>query len=498
MLKRLFLLPILALLIGCRELPPPPAVEISIAGGDITLVNGEYQQIFYDVENFDENYPYEQHGPVVWTSSNNDVAYIRDGFIYAVGVGTSIITVTLRDKYTDSVVCTVTDAYPDTFYLHFTSAIIDINEAYQLTWRILPSYARQDITWTTSDSSVATVDSDGLVTGKKYGTAVIKGKTLSDLEAECTITVADRSPTEIVFDKEHYDIKVGEEIECPLEVFPSYANVTTYKATSSDPNIVVTTSSLVHSLVNRTGYIKIKGVAPGEATITFTVNNSISTSFTVSVTHILPESLTFDVSRVSLQIDSEYQVNYAFLPETTTERTLTWTTSEPTVASVTEDGKITALETGYTTVRATTANGIGQEIFVTVYFERNKHRKSEIEPNDTLQTAQSTYFGITITGTSANLSDKDYYKVSVHEDEKIHVDFRSDFENYSEYFSVRILDADGEFAAVVPLLDIGITNPWRVIDYDVPKGGIYYIEIMITEAAPITENVPYRLYVHTL
>ncbi len=498
MLKRLFLLPIMALLIGCRQLPPPPAVEFTIEGGNITLVNGQMERLHYDVQNFDENYPYEEYGPIVWTSSNTDVATIEDSLLYAVGVGTSIITATLREKYTDSIVCTVTEAYPAYFYLYTTEMVLDINETSQLTWNIGPDYALQEIAWTTSDSNVATVSSDGFVTAKKHGTATIKGKTLNDLVGECVVTVTDRSPLQITVEREHIDLNVDEKISSNFEVSPSYFNrETKFEVTSNNPDLVKVESWYVATLSN-SGKFEIKGIAPGDATITLSFANGVSASVTVSVTHVLPESLMFDVSRVSILKGSDYFIDYEILPEGTTEKTLTWTSDNPSIAEVFENGQIVAHEPGYTTVRATTTNNISQEVAVTVYSERNKHILPEAEPNDTLQTANVIYnIGVTIAGKSANLADKDYYRIVANEDDKLHIDFRANRASYSDHFSVRILDDAGELEAVVPLIDAGLVDSRREIDFAVPKSGTYYIEIMITDTAPIKENNHYHLYVYT-
>ena len=130
---------------------------------------------------------------VTWTSSNEAVATVADGVVTAVGAGTATITVTTEDGG-KTATCTVTvnaKVYPVTSVtLNQTSATLTEGETLTLSATVNPETAtNKNVTWSTSDPSVATVD-NGVVTAIKAGTATITvttedgGKT-----ATCTVTV---------------------------------------------------------------------------------------------------------------------------------------------------------------------------------------------------------------------------------------------------------------------------------------------------------------------
>ncbi|HZJ89942.1 MAG TPA: Ig-like domain-containing protein [Bacilli bacterium] len=495
MLKRLFLLPILAVLISCRQVPPP-ALEFSIHGGDITLVNGESKRLYIDEGNYELHYPGQTPDPV-WTSSNTSVAVIENEILYAVGVGTSTIKATIDNKYTATALCTVTAAFPESFYIHPHEKTLGLNEELQMIWQIYPDYAVQDLTWTTSDSSIATVSADGLVMGLSAGTATITATTANNLTDECVVTVADRTPLAITLEKGHIDLNVEQKITVNFWVVPLHFDHSfEFTATSSNSNVAKVESRIIFT--SGRGEVDIKGIAPGDATITLSLANGVNASFTVTVSHVLPESITFDVGRVSILKGRNYTIDYTILPEDTTEKSLTWSSDDPSVATVSEDGRITGNEVGITTVRATAVNDVTQEVTVNVYAGKNDYKQPESEPNDTLQTAQLiTNLGSTIVGKNANLADKDYYRIITVAGEQIFIDFRADRDYYSEHFSVKILNSEGDLEAALPLIEEGSPTSRRLIHYAVPDGGTYYIEVTLNDTAPITENNGYHLYVYT-
>ncbi len=128
---------------------------------------------------------------VIWSSSNTDVVTVnKQGLITAVSKGTAIITATTQDGGFSST-CNVTVVEPVTdVKLTLTTKELKINETVQLTAKVEPSDANQNVIWSSSQESVATVDVNGLVTAVSEGKATITvttedgGKT-----ATCEITV---------------------------------------------------------------------------------------------------------------------------------------------------------------------------------------------------------------------------------------------------------------------------------------------------------------------
>ena len=78
---------------------------------------------------------------------------------------------------------------PTSVSLNKTSLTLDVGKSYTLTKTVSPSNAATSYTWSSSNTSVATVDSNGKVTAKKAGTATIMVKTSNGKTANCKVTV---------------------------------------------------------------------------------------------------------------------------------------------------------------------------------------------------------------------------------------------------------------------------------------------------------------------
>ncbi len=139
---------------------------------------------------------------IVWSSSNTSVAEVRDGLVKAVGTGTADITVTASGYSDVSAVCTVTvteemgpDVPMETLNLNRTAFSIQVG-ATDSNVR-LSSYSPYtatnfDLTWSSSDEAVATVDENGAVTGVGAGTCVITAKAvLGDAYDTINVTVTE-------------------------------------------------------------------------------------------------------------------------------------------------------------------------------------------------------------------------------------------------------------------------------------------------------------------
>ena len=110
---------------------------------------------------------------ITWNSSNTGVATVdQSGNVTAKANGTTTITATTQNGKRASCTVTVTTAITS-LTVSPTSKTLKTGETVQLTATKNPSTATEGITWTSSNSSVATVNQNGLVTAKGSGTATI-------------------------------------------------------------------------------------------------------------------------------------------------------------------------------------------------------------------------------------------------------------------------------------------------------------------------------------
>jgi len=133
---------------------------------------------------------------VTWSSSNSAVATVdENGVVTAVSHGAACITATTVSGGHQAQ-CDITVTQPVTgVAISHTKLSLNLSNTYQLTATISPSNAViQDIIWNSSDSDVAKVDANGMVTAEGFGTARITVTTLDGgFRAYCDITVKEES-----------------------------------------------------------------------------------------------------------------------------------------------------------------------------------------------------------------------------------------------------------------------------------------------------------------
>lgn len=140
---------------------------------------------------------------------------------------------------------------------------------------VSPSKADKScLTWTSSNTRVATVSSTGKVTAVGPGTATIKAKAPSGKYAKCKITVKRPAVSKVYLNKTSAALKVGERLQLSTTVSPSGASAGKLKWTSSNKKVAGVTSS---------GAVVAKKA--GSATITVKTSNGKKASCRITVTN---------------------------------------------------------------------------------------------------------------------------------------------------------------------------------------------------------------------
>lgn len=191
-MKKLFLglAAILSLLCCNKEIESISVVSVSIDNKAVEMM--EYEVIVLTANVNPSN---ASNKNVYWTSSDQSVATVDNtGKVTAVKAGSATITVTTEDGG-KTATCKVTvkeKIYPVTgVTLDKSSLELTEGDVTIITATVNPSNAsNKNVYWTSSDSSVATVDNTGKVTAVKRGKAVITVTTKDgNKTATCTITV---------------------------------------------------------------------------------------------------------------------------------------------------------------------------------------------------------------------------------------------------------------------------------------------------------------------
>ena len=130
---------------------------------------------------------------IVWSSSNSNIASVdENGVVTGKSSGKTVITATTVDGgFTSSCEVLVNSVLPTSIKLNTSSKRILIGDSFTLLATVLPEEATdKTVTWTSYNDSIATVSTDGVVTGKSKGTTTIKAATSNGKTASCTVTVS--------------------------------------------------------------------------------------------------------------------------------------------------------------------------------------------------------------------------------------------------------------------------------------------------------------------
>ena len=205
-----------------------------------------------------------------------------------------------------------------------------------------PEGSEYALSFESSDTSVATVSLDGVVTGVNPGKteiSVSSGGLTSTVEVTVRKDIIDSLSVSLAA----LSLDGGEEHTVTVSYTPSDAK---------DINIVWKSEDTETATVDENGVIK--GVNTGETVITVTdtvTGKSADVKVTVNGLE-LPSSMSFDKESVTLEVGEKYQSVLCFTPEDITNTSAIFYTTDSSIASVTNEGIITAKGVGTCTIEA--------------------------------------------------------------------------------------------------------------------------------------------------
>ena len=212
--------------------------------------------------------------------------------------------------------------------------------------KLAKAASKLTVVWTSSDESVATVDATGMVVAVSAGEADITASvTDSEMSAVCKVTVKVAAKDITVPD--NLDVKLNDGNETTVEATVSPADATDVKVSYASTDEAVAT-------VDKDGKVQI--LQPGECDIVTTLTQE-GKKVVEKKTHIKAfyevEGITLDKTEGILTAGNTVTLNATVLPEEIADETIvTWTSSDEKVATVDENGKVTAIAAGEATITA--------------------------------------------------------------------------------------------------------------------------------------------------
>ena len=218
-----------------------------------------------------------------WTSSNTKIATVSNGVVKGVKAGRVVITAKTTDGSNISATCTVTVKQPVTSISLSKKATMYTGKKLTLKAKVNPANAsNKALTWKSSNTKIAKVASNGVVTGVKAGTVKITAtaKDGSRKSATCTVTVR-QSVSKITLSKTNVILpKKGSSYNVKVTVAPKNAYNKNVAVKSAKTKVAKVSASTVKS--GKT--VKITAVKKGTTKVVFTAKDGSKKSATCKVT----------------------------------------------------------------------------------------------------------------------------------------------------------------------------------------------------------------------
>ncbi len=286
---------------------------------------------------------------ITWTSSSKSVATVSsNGVVKGKKAGTA--TITAKSSNGKKATCKVRvkkSVAVKKVALNKKSAKIYVGKTLKLKAAISPSNAsNKKVTWSSSNKSIATVNSKGVVKGKKAGTATITAKSSNGKKATCKVKVKNVAVKKVALNKKSAKIYVGKTLRLKATISPS--NATNKKVTWSSSNKSVAT-------VSTNGVVK--GKKAGTATITAKSNNGKKATCKVRVNNVAVTRVALNRTSASINVGKTVTLKATVSPSNATNKKVTWSSSNRSVATVNSRGVVTGKKAGTAIITAKANNG---------------------------------------------------------------------------------------------------------------------------------------------
>jgi uncharacterized protein YjdB len=252
-----------------------------------------------------------------------------------------------------------------------SSLYLKVGEDETLVAPILPFNAtNKDVVWSSSNTAVATVSSNGEITAVAPGSAVITVTTVDGgFTASCEVIVTGEGEyvpitsdgnvavTGINLNKKEINILEGDSSEALIViVIPNDATNQNVEWSSSDTDVATVSIGGV-----------VTGVSSGKATITATtIDGGYAANCSVTVGPKFPNEILLNKSTMTILVYDTETLTASITPPNAVYNKVTWSSSNTSVATVSSEGAVKGVSAGEAIVTATTQNGITATCKITV------------------------------------------------------------------------------------------------------------------------------------
>lgn len=447
----------------------PASLALNVGDDPVTL------QVSYEPADYDKSL-------LEWSSSDEAVATVAAGVVTVKAEGETVIkvkdtisekeatcTVTVKTPVVEAVVSRI-DVSPAILTMRVGEEAVQlIATCYDEDGNVVENYA--ELEWTADkmkgaddrEITIVEVTQQGVVTPKNAGSTqvYVTDKKNANIKAICNVTVmaAEVKVESVRLEPSTKTIEEGQTFSLVAFVTPENAENKTLTYASSDEKVATVTAEGV-----------VTGVASGDATITATAANGVKGECKVTVTDEAWVELS--ATELTLKVDDEATLTATVKPDNAPDKTVTWASSAPEVASV-DGGKIKALKEGTAVITATAANGKKAECKVTV-------QTAAVDFDITIALSDMS---IPTKGLQQDKSVRLYATYTRKVDGKAHTPASVSWKSSDE--TVATVDAEGNVTAVIEHIDrSGIENGVKVTITHIADDKELPYEITVVKALP--------------
>lgn len=309
---------------------------------------------------------------IEYKSSDETVATVAKGTVTAMGGGSAVITATatFEDGGALSAQCTVTVYVPvkalkissNTKTSSVTMLVghtLDVSSMISVS----PETATEKkVTYSVDDAEIAVIDENGALNAKKAGTVTVTVTSAENTEKpkSASIKVSVQQPVEsIAMAEASFDVGKGNSHKLAYTVSPSDASNQKVVWSSADPKIATVSAKGV-----------VTGAGTGSTVITCAAGDGSEVFATAKVMVITAvKKVSLSSQSTSVTLGKAVALSTTVTPSDATNSVLTWSSSDPSIASVDMNGNVTANKAGECTISAEATDGSGASGSTQIYVE---------------------------------------------------------------------------------------------------------------------------------
>lgn len=293
--------------------------------------------------------PPDPYAELVWETNDSKIATVdENGLVSLLSTGTVLVTVFPANNPNNVHASITLNILQQTegITLDTKEASIKVGEKLKINYTVLPETAsNKNITWSTMDSKIATVDKNGVVTGKTIGRTYIYAVTENgSYMGICTINVT-QEVTGLKLDVSNLSLKVGDVYYVQSTFTPANATETKITWTSQNPKI---------ASVSTTG--KVTGVGAGQTTI-FAKTKSGEVVYLYVTVQAGVMGLKLDKESKTCFEGKSFKLYPEFTPAEPTNSKVTWKSSNTGIATVNDKGKVVTKKAGMVIITCISQDG---------------------------------------------------------------------------------------------------------------------------------------------